>query len=247
MNDLKKTMIAASCLVLSVLPVAAQTTPTKTVSVNAVPVAVTDAPAVSDTRRTPAAARLTAATARRTRPAATRVIVVSLEDRQLALVEDGAVTKVYQVAVGRDTTPSPTGTFTIVQRVENPTYYHEGQVVPPGPGNPVGTRWMGLNKRGYGIHGTNRPRSIGKAASHGCIRMRQADLEELFAEVRSGDKVEIVGERNEETAAIFGGAPAVPGAVVAAQTVVADAGTEQSPAAAAGAVMTVTAVAPVSE
>ena len=136
---------------------------------------------------------------------ATRVIVVSLEDRRLALVEDGAVMKVYPVAVGQDTTPSPTGTFTIVERVENPTYYHEGKVVPPGPGNPVGTRWMGLSQHGYGIHGTNAPRSIGKAASHGCIRMRQADLEELFAEVRSGDTVEIVGERNEETAAIFGG------------------------------------------
>jgi lipoprotein-anchoring transpeptidase ErfK/SrfK len=237
MNDLKKTMIAASCLVLSVVAVSAKK---KTANVNP---AVAAAP-VSDTRRTTAAAR-------RTRPAGTRVVVVSLEDRRLALVEDGAVTKVYTVAVGRDTTPSPTGTFTIVQRVENPTYYHEGQVVPPGPGNPVGTRWMGLDKKGYGIHGTNRPRSIGKAASHGCIRMRQADLEELFAEVRSGDQVEIVGERNEETAAIFGGAPAVPGAVVPAQTLVAgtatESGTESSPAAAAGAVVTVAAVVPVSE
>jgi lipoprotein-anchoring transpeptidase ErfK/SrfK len=235
MNDLQKTMMVASWLVLTVLPVAAQT---RTANVKT---AVATAP-VSDTRRTTAAAR-------RTRSAATRVIVVSLEDRRLALVEDGAVTKVYTVAVGRDTTPSPTGTFTIVQRVENPTYYHEGQVVPPGPGNPVGTRWMGLDKKGYGIHGTNRPRSIGKAASHGCIRMRQADLEELFAEVRSGDQVEIVGERNEETAAIFGGAPAVPGAVVPAQTLVAgtgtEPGTESSPATAAGAV--VTAVVPVSE
>jgi lipoprotein-anchoring transpeptidase ErfK/SrfK len=241
MDDLQKTMIVASCLVLSVLPVAAQT---RTNKVDAGPVAVTTAVPVSDTRRT-------TSDARRTRPAATRVIVVSLEDRRLALMEDGAVTKVYKVAVGRDTTPSPTGTFTIVQRVENPTWYHEGQVVPPGPGNPVGTRWMGLDKKGYGIHGTNRPRSIGKAASHGCIRMRQADLEELFAEVRSGDQVEIVGERNEETAAIFGGAPAVPGAVVSAQTVVAGAGTEpgteQSPTAAAGAAVTVTAVVPVSE
>jgi hypothetical protein len=81
--------------------------------------------------------------------------------------------------------------------------------------------------------------------------MRQPDLEELFAEVRSGDQVEIVGERNEETAAIFGGAPAVPGAVVPAQTLVAgtatESGTESSPAAAAGAVVTVAAVVPVSE
>jgi lipoprotein-anchoring transpeptidase ErfK/SrfK len=46
--------------------------------------------------------------------------------------------------------------------------------VMPGPGNPVGTRWMGLNRAGYGIHGTNEPKSIGKAASHGCIRMRRS-------------------------------------------------------------------------
>jgi lipoprotein-anchoring transpeptidase ErfK/SrfK len=155
-------------------------------------------PAVSDTA-SPAA------------PTVTRTIVVSLEDRRLALLEDGVVKKVYPVAVGRDDTPSPTGTFTIVARVTNPTYYHSGKVIPPGPENPVGTRWMGLSDRGYGIHGTNAPRSIGKAASHGCIRMGRRDLEDLFAQVRSGDVVEIVGERNAETAAIFG-MPAGPAA-----------------------------------
>lgn len=166
---------------------------------------------------------------------------MSLEDRRLALVEDGAVKKVYRVAVGTASTPSPVGTFVIVERVANPTYYHEGKVVEPGPGNPVGTRWMGLSVKGYGIHGTNVPRSIGKAASHGCIRMAQADLEELFAAVRSGDTVQIVGERNEETAAIFGGTPAMPSAAVAAPTLLADEGTEESPAAAATANATVTA------
>ncbi len=125
--------------------------------------------------------------------AATRTIVVSLEDRRLALLEDGVVKKVYRVAVGKDATPSPTGTFTIVDRVTNPTYYHAGKVIPPGPGNPVGTRWMGLSEKGYGIHGTNEPRSIGKAASHGCIRMGRRDLQDLFAQVRAGDVVEIVG------------------------------------------------------
>ena len=76
-------------------------------------------------------------------PAATkRVIVVSLEDRKLALVEDGQVRKVYTVAVGKPSTPSPVGTFTIERRVANPTYHHEGKTVPPGPRNPVGTRWM---------------------------------------------------------------------------------------------------------
>jgi lipoprotein-anchoring transpeptidase ErfK/SrfK len=129
--------------------------------------------------------------AQSTRQGVSKQIIVSLADRKLALVEDGEVKKVYSVAIGKATTPSPTGTFTIVNRVTNPTYYHKGQVVEPGPENPVGTRWIGLNQKGYGIHGTNAPKSIGKAASHGCIRMAQKDLEELFEMVRPGDVVEI--------------------------------------------------------
>ena len=137
-------------------------------------------------------------------PAAKRAIVVSLEDHKLALVEDGQVKKVYPVAVGKPSTPSPVGTFTIERRVMNPVYHHDGRTVLPGPGNPVGTRWMGLSLHGYGIHGTNEPKSIGKAASHGCIRMARPDLEELYALVKVGDTVELVGQRNEETAQLFG-------------------------------------------
>jgi lipoprotein-anchoring transpeptidase ErfK/SrfK len=132
-----------------------------------------------------------------------RLIVVSLEDRKLALVEDGQVKKVYTVAVGKPSTPSPVGSFTIARRAANPIYHHNGKTVLPGPGNPVGTRWMGLSIPGYGIHGTNEPKSIGKAASHGCIRMAKADLEEFYALVGVGDMVEIVGERNDETAKLF--------------------------------------------
>ena len=137
-----------------------------------------------------------------------RRIVVSLEDRKLALVEDGQVKKIYTVAVGKPTTPSPQGSFTIQRRVVNPTYQHNGRTIAPGPMNPVGSRWMGLSIRGYGIHGTNEPNSIGKAVSHGCIRMGKADLEEFYALVGVGDEVEIVGQRNEETARLF--EPATP-------------------------------------
>lgn len=136
-----------------------------------------------------------------------RVIVVSLVDHKLALVENGQVVKVYPVAVGKPSTPSPVGTFTIARRVANPIYNHDGRTVLPGPHNPVGTRWMGLSIRGYGIHGTNEPRSIGKAASHGCIRMARADLEQLFALVSVGDTVELVDQRNAETAQLFGDGP----------------------------------------
>lgn len=132
------------------------------------------------------------------------VIEVSLQDRKLALVEDGKAVKVYPVAVGKPSTPSPVGMFTIERRVVNPTYSHDGLTVAPGPNNPVGTRWMGLSIPGYGIHGTNVPGSIGRAASHGCIRMAKADVEELYPMVQVGDTVEIVGERNEETAQLFG-------------------------------------------
>jgi len=157
-------------------------------------------------------------------PAATtkRVIVVSLEDRKLALVEDGKIVKIYAVAVGKTSTPSPVGTFTIERRVANPTYSHDGHVVLPGPNNPVGSRWMGLSIKGYGIHGTNVPSSIGKAASHGCIRMGKADVEELYSMVAVGDEVKLIGQRNEETAQLFGASQNVaPNSHTAPQTVVA--------------------------
>jgi lipoprotein-anchoring transpeptidase ErfK/SrfK len=99
---------------------------------------------------------------------------------------------------------SPTGKFEIVNRLANPTYYHAGVVIPAGKNNPLGPRWVGLNKQGYGIHGTSAPGSIGKAASHGCIRMRNRDVVEFATLVSVGDTVEIRGERDEEIARIFG-------------------------------------------
>lgn len=134
-----------------------------------------------------------------------RLILVSIPDRKLAVIEDGIVLKVFSVAVGHASSPSPEGTFTVKTRLENPTYYHKGTVIPPGPGNPLGSRWMGLSEKGYGIHGTNVPTSIGKAASHGCIRMGRTDLEELFRMVKLGDTVAIRGERDEQIAQVFGG------------------------------------------
>jgi len=130
-------------------------------------------------------------------------IVVSIPDRKLVLLNGDAIVKIYDVAVGKASTPSPEGEFRIINRIPNPAWYSPGKVVAPGKGNPLGTRWMGLSARGYGIHGTNAPKSIGKAASHGCIRMRAADLEELFELVSIGVVVEIHGERPEILARIF--------------------------------------------
>jgi len=132
-----------------------------------------------------------------------RVLVISIPDRKLALTEDGRVLKIYSVAVGATVTPSPSGSMKIVNKVMNPTWYYHGKVVAPGKSNPLGDRWMGLSENGYGIHGTNVPNSIGKAASHGCIRMGKRDVEELFSLVQVGDAVEIHGERDEQLVALF--------------------------------------------
>lgn len=133
----------------------------------------------------------------------TRVIVLSIPDRMLALTEDGVVLKTFRVAVGKPSTPSPAGEMKIINKVAEPTYYHKGAVVKPGKGNPLGSRWMGLSKPGYGIHGTNVQSSVGKAASHGCFRMRKHDVEELFTLVRVGDVVEIHADRDAKVGAIF--------------------------------------------
>ena len=132
-----------------------------------------------------------------------RRVVVSIPDRKLAVVENNAVVQVFDIAVGAPASPSPTGTFTIVNRVANPTYYHSGTVIAPGPRNPIGTRWIGLNQKGYGIHGTDQPSSIGYAKSHGCIRLRNADVERLFERVRPGDVVELHAERTPEIDQLF--------------------------------------------
>ena len=132
-----------------------------------------------------------------------RQVVVSIPERKLAVIENGKVLRTFKVSVGAAVSPSPTGKFEIVNRLANPTYYHAGVVIPAGKNNPLGPRWVGLNKQGYGIHGTSAPGSIGKAASHGCIRMHNRDVVEFAMLVNVGDTVEIRGERDEEMERIF--------------------------------------------
>jgi lipoprotein-anchoring transpeptidase ErfK/SrfK len=136
---------------------------------------------------------------------AKREVIVSIPDRKLVVMENGAVLRVFSVAVGAGVSPSPSGAFEIVSRLTDPTYYHAGVVIPAGADNPLGPRWVGLSKKGYGIHGTNMPGSIGKAASHGCIRMRNRDIVEFFTMVNVGDTVAIHAQRDDEVAEIFGG------------------------------------------
>ena len=134
---------------------------------------------------------------------APRRIIVSIADRRLVVVENNEILAAFRVAVGAPTSPSPVGTFTVINRVTNPTYYRPGTVIAPGPRNPIGTRWIGLSRKGYGIHGTDEPSSIGYAKSHGCIRLRNADVERLFTQVRDGDVVELHAERTPDIAPFF--------------------------------------------
>jgi lipoprotein-anchoring transpeptidase ErfK/SrfK len=136
------------------------------------------------------------------RPA--RRIVVSLPDRKLAVMEADHVVKIFPTAVGAPASPSPTGAFKIVNSISDPTWYGKGKVVPGGPNNPLGPHWLGLDLKGYGLHGTNQPDSIGHNASHGCIRLRNRDIQELAHMVNVGDQVELHGDRTPELDQIFG-------------------------------------------
>jgi lipoprotein-anchoring transpeptidase ErfK/SrfK len=165
----------------------------------------------------------------------TRQIIISITDRRLALFEDGKLVKAYLIAVGTDSTPSPDGKFTIINHAVDPVYRHKGREIQPGQGNPLGNRWMGLSLKGYGIHGTNAPSSVGKAASHGCFRMARLDVEDLYPRVKVGDTVIIRRERDALIAKVFPSHEAAP-APAAVDVQVASAGpVESTSAATAGA------------
>jgi lipoprotein-anchoring transpeptidase ErfK/SrfK len=140
-----------------------------------------------------------------------RQIVISIADRQLAILDHGQVMKVYPIAVGISGTPSPDGDFLIINHAKDPTYRHGDKEIAPGKDNPLGSRWMGLSLKGYGIHGTNVQSSVGKALSHGCFRMRTRDVEELYGMVQVGDTVTVRREHDSMIAQVFA-APATPAA-----------------------------------
>ncbi len=131
---------------------------------------------------------------RRFLPAIERRIVLRLQERRVYLYEgDGAVAS-YPVAIGRAGWETPTGQFTILQTVENPIWQHPftKEVVLPGPQNPLGSHWIGFwtdGENAIGFHGTPDEHLIGQAVSHGCVRMRNADIAALFARVEVGMSV----------------------------------------------------------
>lgn len=126
-------------------------------------------------------------------------ILIDKSVNQLYLYENGQVIRQYPVATGASAAITPVGTFSIVLKVIDPSWTNPdtGETIPGGdPRNPLGSRWLGLSvgeTRGtkYGIHGTNRPESIGAYITHGCVRMYPQDVEELFDLVPLGTQVTI--------------------------------------------------------
>jgi lipoprotein-anchoring transpeptidase ErfK/SrfK len=138
------------------------------------------------------------------RPRVTRanfgpVVVIRRKSNRLFLYNGMHYRRLFEVATGQNQYPTPLGRFTIVVKWRNPWWYPpaspwaQGQSpIPPGPGNPLGTRWMGLSAPGVGIHGTPSDSSIGYSVSHGCIRMHIPEAEWLFNQVDIGTTVFIV-------------------------------------------------------
>jgi lipoprotein-anchoring transpeptidase ErfK/SrfK len=128
------------------------------------------------------------------------VIVVTRGANTLRLYRGSRLVREFRVATGQAVYPTPAGIWRIVNMQRDPWWYPPTydewakglKPVPPGPGNPLGTRWMGLDAPGVGIHGTDAPASIGYSASHGCIRMQVPDAEWLFEHVRVGTPVVIL-------------------------------------------------------
>jgi len=120
-------------------------------------------------------------------------IVVDKSQNTLILKSEEEILKTYIVSTGLNNS-TPVGTFFITEKIPNPPWYKPGGgMVPAGsPQNILGTRWMGLNKEGYGIHGTTEPQSLGKQATAGCIRMSNNEVEQLYSIVPQGTEVTIV-------------------------------------------------------
>jgi lipoprotein-anchoring transpeptidase ErfK/SrfK len=149
--------------------------------------------------RDPIALRTKPLRANVTRTSFGAVIVIRRGSNLLDLYRGMRFWREFAVATGQSAYPTPLGSFQIVVKWRNPWWYPPSspwakgaKPIPPGPGNPLGTRWMGLSAPGVGIHGTPDPASIGYSVSHGCIRMRIPEAEWLFNHVDIGTPVFIV-------------------------------------------------------
>jgi lipoprotein-anchoring transpeptidase ErfK/SrfK len=136
-----------------------------------------------------------------------RLVVDKLERSVRAFDRDGKLVGFFPASLGSDDRPAPSGTLKITRVVRDPVYYYDPKFqfpgvnarqklkIAPGPNNPVGTVWMNLNERTYGIHGTAEPVKIGRTYSHGCVRLTNWDARALAAMVRKGTVVAFVDGR----------------------------------------------------
>ncbi|MBE7382408.1 MAG: L,D-transpeptidase [Leptolyngbya sp. SIO1E4] len=123
-------------------------------------------------------------------------IVIHLKSRQLELYEADELVKRYDIAVGQDDWETPVGHFAILDMRHDPVWQHPitGEAVESGPDNPLGSRWIGFAyDSGYhiGIHGTNQEELVGQAVSHGCVRMRDTEIQELFNQLAIGTPITV--------------------------------------------------------
>ncbi len=123
---------------------------------------------------------------------------INLSRRQVTVYMGTTPVKSYPIAVGRRGWETPTGNFRVAQMLKNPTWIHPftRQPIKGGhPQNPLGKYWIGFwtdGKNWIGFHGTPNPETVGKAASHGCVRMYNKDIEELFSYVSLGTIVTVL-------------------------------------------------------
>lgn len=126
-----------------------------------------------------------------------RWVLVNIPARSLRVYDNDKTVAIYPVGVGKIVTPTPQGYFKVVEKIVNPTWTDPANTsvsIASGPNNPLGYRWIGIGGN-YGIHGTNRPDSVGHYVSNGCIRMVEANVEKVFDMVNVGTEVQLVYNR----------------------------------------------------
>ena len=125
-------------------------------------------------------------------PTAKFSVVVDKSQNILILKADEEVLKTYTVSTGTNNS-TPVGVFKATDKLVDPTWYKAGAVVPPGSAeNVLGTRWIGIDKPGYGIHGTTEPEKLGQQVTAGCVRMKNEEVEELYDLIPAGTEITIV-------------------------------------------------------
>lgn len=126
-----------------------------------------------------------------------RWVLINIPAHSLRLYDNDKCIEMYPVGVGKIETKTPVGFYKVMEKIVNPTWTDPADVslvIPSGEDNPLGYRWIGIGGN-YGIHGTNKPSSVGHYVSNGCVRMVEADVEKVFDKVDVGTEVQIIYNR----------------------------------------------------